>query len=152
MLYEVITDMKQRIILQVKSARLKHNIKIGAGGIREIEFFGQLFQLIRGGVEPELQARPILSVLDTLVEKTLIDKKVCDELKEAYHFLRFVENRLQEYQDRQTHNIPEDPVQRQILALSMGYDDEDAFYTELSRIQGVVHKHFSRLLVQADVV
>jgi len=148
--FDSFRDMKQRITLQVKNAKLKHNIKIGAGGIREIEFFGQLFQLIRGGVEPALQARPILLVLDTLVEKKLIDKKVCDELKDAYHFLRLVENRLQAYQDRQTHDIPEDPVQRQILALSMGYDDEEAFYAELSRIQGVVHKHFSRLLVQAD--
>ena len=148
--FDSFRDMKQRITLQVKNAKLKHNIKIGAGGIREIEFFGQLFQLIRGGVEPALQARPILLVMDTLVEKKLIDKKVCDELKDAYHFLRFVENRLQEYQDRQTHDIPEDPVQRQILSLSMGYEDEDAFYAELSRIQGIVHKHFSILLVQED--
>jgi len=148
--FDSFRDMKQRITLQVKNAKLKHNIKIGSGGIREIEFFGQLFQLIRGGVEPALQARPILLVLDTLVEKKLIDKKVCDELKDAYHFLRFVENRLQEYQDRQTHDIPEDPVQRQILSLSMGYEDEDAFYAELSRIQGIVHKHFSILLVQED--
>ena len=148
--FDSFRDMKQRITLQVKNAKLKHNIKIGAGGIREIEFFGQLFQLIRGGVEPALQARPILLILDTLVEKKLIDEKVCDELKDAYHFLRLVENRLQEYQDRQTHNIPEDPVQRQILALSMGYEDEDAFYADLSRIQGIVHKHFSILLVQAD--
>nr|WP_320190479.1 bifunctional [glutamate--ammonia ligase]-adenylyl-L-tyrosine phosphorylase/[glutamate--ammonia-ligase] adenylyltransferase [uncultured Desulfobacter sp.] len=148
--FDSFRDMKQRITLQVKNARLKHNIKIGAGGIREVEFFGQLFQLIRGGVEPALQARPILQILDTLVGKKLIDKKVCEELKEAYHFLRLVENRLQEYQDRQTHDIPEDPDQRQILALSMGYDDEKAFYAELSRIQGIVHKHFSRLLVQDD--
>ncbi|MCG8617519.1 MAG: bifunctional [glutamate--ammonia ligase]-adenylyl-L-tyrosine phosphorylase/[glutamate--ammonia-ligase] adenylyltransferase [Desulfobacterales bacterium] len=148
--FDSFRDMKQRITLQVKNARLKHNIKIGAGGIREVEFFGQLFQLIRGGVEPALQARPILRILDTLVEKKLIDKKVCEELKSAYHFLRLVENRLQEYQDRQIHDIPEDPDQRQILALSMGYDDEKAFYTELSRIQGVVHKHFARLLVQDD--
>jgi len=148
--FDSFRDMKQRITFQVKNARLKHNIKIGSGGIREIEFFGQLFQLIRGGVEPALQARPILPVLDTLVEKKLIDQKVCDQLKQAYHFLRLVENRLQAYQDRQTHDIPDNPVHRQILALSMGYVDEDAFYAELSRIQGVVHKHFSRLLVQAD--
>jgi len=148
--FDSFRDMKQRITLQVKNARLRHNIKIGAGGIREIEFFGQLFQLIRGGVEPELQARPILLVLDMLVEKKCIDKNVCDELKDAYHFLRCVENRLQSYQDRQTHDIPEDPLQRQILALSMGYEDDEAFYAELSRIQGVVHKHFSRLLVQGD--
>jgi glutamate-ammonia-ligase adenylyltransferase len=148
--FDSFRDMKQRITLQVKNARLKHNIKIGAGGIREVEFFGQLFQLIRGGVEPALQARPILQILDTLVEKKLIDENVCDALKAAYHFLRLVENRIQEYQDRQTHNIPEDPDQRKILALSMGYENEQDFYDELSRIQGIVHKHFSRLLVQDD--
>ena len=148
--FDSFRDMKQRITLQVKNAKLKHNIKIGAGGIREVEFFGQLFQLIRGGVEPALQARPILQILDTLVEKNLIDKNECDALKDAYHFLRLVENRLQEYQDRQTHDIPEDPDQRKILALSMGYENEQAFYAELSRIQGVVHDHFAKLLVQDD--
>ena len=148
--FDSFRDMKQRIALQVKSAKLKHNIKIGAGGIREIEFFGQLFQLIRGGVEPDLRARPILTVLDLLVEKECIEAKVSEELKQAYHFLRLVENRLQEYQDRQTHDIPEDPVQRTILALSMEYEDEKAFYSELSRVQTVVHKHFSRLLVAPD--
>ncbi len=148
--FDSFRDMKQRIALQVKSAKLKNNIKIGAGGIREIEFFGQLFQLIRGGVEPALRARPVLTVLDLLVEKECIDAKVCEELKQAYYFLRRVENRLQEYQDRQTHDIPEDPVQRKILALSMGYTNEPAFYAELSRVQGIVHKHFSRLLVAQD--
>ncbi len=99
--------MKQRIALQVKNARLKDNIKLGAGGIREIEFFGQLFQLIRGGVEPALQAPGILQVLHLLADHDCIDMNTRDDLILSYRFLRMVENRLQEYQDLQTHDIPE---------------------------------------------
>ncbi|HCY83725.1 MAG TPA: bifunctional [glutamate--ammonia ligase]-adenylyl-L-tyrosine phosphorylase/[glutamate--ammonia-ligase] adenylyltransferase [Desulfobacteraceae bacterium] len=148
--FDAFRDMKQRIALQVKSAKLKHNIKLGAGGIREIEFFGQLFQLIRGGVDPVLQERPILKVLDLLKESGQINARTCEDLKTAYRFLRRVENRLQEYQDRQTHDIPEDPVQREILALSLGYDTYKVFQIELSRIQQLVHHHFSQLLVEGD--
>ncbi|MCG8689454.1 MAG: bifunctional [glutamate--ammonia ligase]-adenylyl-L-tyrosine phosphorylase/[glutamate--ammonia-ligase] adenylyltransferase [Desulfobacterales bacterium] len=148
--FDSFRDMKQRISLQVKSAKLKHNIKLGAGGIREIEFFGQLFQLIRGGVEPALQVRPILKVLSLLAKLECIDQKTCDELSDAYFFLRKVENRLQEYQDRQTHDIPEDLVQRDILAHSMGYEDFNGFYAELSQVLTLVHGHFSQLLVDPD--
>ncbi|MCG8636990.1 MAG: bifunctional [glutamate--ammonia ligase]-adenylyl-L-tyrosine phosphorylase/[glutamate--ammonia-ligase] adenylyltransferase [Desulfobacterales bacterium] len=148
--FDSFRDMKQRISLQVKSAKLKDNIKLGAGGIREIEFFGQLFQLIRGGVEPALQERPILRVLDLLLDHACINKKTCEDLKQAYCFLRQVENRLQEYQDRQTHDIPGDPVQREILALSAGYDSFDEFSRELSRVLSLVHGHFSQLLVGGE--
>ncbi len=148
--FDSFRDMKQRISLQVKSAKLKNNIKLGAGGIREIEFFGQLFQLIRGGVEPDLQIRPILEVLDLLLAQKCINADTCDALKTAYYFLRQVENRLQEYQDRQTHDIPENPVHREILALSMGFNSFDEFYPELSGVLGRVHSHFSQLLVEED--
>ncbi len=105
--FDSFRDMKQRIALQVKNARLKDNIKLGAGGIREIEFFGQLFQLIRGGVEPALQAPGILQVLHLLADHDCIDMNTRDDLILSYRFLRMVENRLQEYQDLQTHDIPE---------------------------------------------
>lgn len=145
--FDSFRDMKQRISQQVKNKALRHNIKLGAGGIREVEFFGQLFQLIRGGVEPVLQERPILKVLDLLASSGCIDRTTCEELQEAYVFLRKVENRLQEYQDRQTHDIPEDPVQREILAHSLGYDGFEAFSADLAKTQALVHGHFSQLLV-----
>lgn len=148
--FDSFRDMKQRIAIQVKSAKLKSNIKLGAGGIREIEFFGQLFQMIRGGVEPALQERSILNVLDLLLELDCINEKTRRELKDAYVFLRQVENRLQEYQDRQTHDIPDDPVQREILALSMGFDTYETFSLALSRVLERVHYHFSQLLVGGD--
>ncbi|HGY12356.1 MAG TPA: bifunctional [glutamate--ammonia ligase]-adenylyl-L-tyrosine phosphorylase/[glutamate--ammonia-ligase] adenylyltransferase, partial [Desulfobacterales bacterium] len=85
--FDSFRDMKSRITLQVKSKKLKNNIKLGAGGIREIEFFGQLFQLIRGGVEPKLQKRKILNVLDLLQIHKCIDGSTKTDLKESYKFL-----------------------------------------------------------------
>jgi [glutamine synthetase] adenylyltransferase / [glutamine synthetase]-adenylyl-L-tyrosine phosphorylase len=145
--FDSFRDMKQRITLQVKNARLKNNIKLGAGGIREIEFFGQLFQLIRGGVEPALQAPGILRVLDLLAAHECIDTVTRDDLSAAYIFLRTVENRLQQYQDLQTHDIPDHPDQQQILALSMGFDDVSRFKEKLNQVLATVHGHFSQLLV-----
>ncbi|MCP4722496.1 MAG: bifunctional [glutamate--ammonia ligase]-adenylyl-L-tyrosine phosphorylase/[glutamate--ammonia-ligase] adenylyltransferase, partial [Desulfobacteraceae bacterium] len=148
--FDSFREMKHRITLQVKNAKLKDNIKLGAGGIREIEFFGQLFQLIRGGVEPGLQEQQILKVLDLLEIHQCINKETNQDLKEAYSFLRRVENRLQEYQDRQTHDIPAKPDQRLILALSMDFDSFDSFNQELSRVLDLVHGHFSQLLVTEE--
>jgi glutamate-ammonia-ligase adenylyltransferase len=148
--FDSFREMKHRITLQVKSAKLKDNIKLGAGGIREIEFFGQLFQLIRGGVEPELQEQQILKVLDLLQVHKCINQQSLKDLNEAYHFLRQVENRLQEYQDRQTHDIPEKADQRMILALSMGFDSFDAFNEALLGVLSRVHGHFSQLLVSEE--
>jgi glutamate-ammonia-ligase adenylyltransferase len=145
--FDSFREMKQRITLQVRNAKLKDNIKLGAGGIREIEFFGQLFQLIRGGVEPGLQEQQILKVLDLLQIHQCIHEDTKNDLKAAYVFLRQVENRLQEYQDRQTHDIPVRDDQRQILALSMGFETFDVFALELSQVLGRVHGHFSQLLV-----
>ncbi|MCP3941763.1 MAG: bifunctional [glutamate--ammonia ligase]-adenylyl-L-tyrosine phosphorylase/[glutamate--ammonia-ligase] adenylyltransferase [Desulfobacteraceae bacterium] len=148
--FDSFREMKHRITLQVKNAKLKNNIKLGAGGIREIEFFGQLFQLIRGGVEPGLQEQQILKVLKLLQIHQCINKKTKEHLKSSYLFLRLVENRLQEYRDRQTHDIPVKADQRLILALSMGFDSFEAFNQELSRILNLVHGHFSQLLVTQE--
>ncbi len=145
--FESFRDMKKRIEIQVRDRRLKNNIKLGAGGIREIEFFGQIFQLIRGGVEPEFQERKILSVLELLVREGFINQEAGDVLKLAYCFLRNVEHRLQEYNDQQTHEIPGKYDDRFRLALSMGFEHPDDFLKDLEHHMGNVHKHFNRLLV-----
>lgn len=145
--YDSFREMKHRIIVQVKNKKLKNNIKLGPGGIREIEFFGQLFQLIRGGVEPKLQERKILKVLDLLKDQQCIHLNTSEDLKQAYVFLRMVENRLQAYADLQTHDIPENKVQRKILALSMGYEGWSDFETVLKNHMQKVHYHFNQLLV-----
>lgn len=148
--FDSFRDMKRRITLQVKNKKLKNNIKLGAGGIREIEFFGQLFQLIRGGVEPELQERKILTVLDLLQIHNCIDGSTKRELKDAYKFLRMVENRLQIYSDLQTHDIPEKREKQIILALSMGYDKWSCFNNMLKDHMKRVHHHFSQLLAAGE--
>ena len=148
--FDSFRDMKHRITLQVKNKKLENNIKLGAGGIREIEFFGQLFQLIRGGVEPKLQERRILNVLDLLETHQCIDRETRTDLKTAYIFLRRVENRLQAYADLQTHDIPQKEEARIILALAMGYDTWEDFEQDLNEHMQKVHGHFNQLLVTEE--
>jgi [glutamine synthetase] adenylyltransferase / [glutamine synthetase]-adenylyl-L-tyrosine phosphorylase len=144
--FESLRDMKRMITREVRRKGIKGNIKLGAGGIREIEFFGQMFQLIRGGVLPELQERQILNILAALVEKELVPAKTCAELSAAYVFLRNTEHRLQIFADQQTHELPIDKVGRIRLAFSMGYDDWEQFRAELSHHMDIVHHHFVGLL------
>lgn len=148
--FDAFRDMKARITMQVRDKRLKNNIKLGAGGIREIEFFGQLFQLIRGGVAPQLQEKKILKVLDLLAGKELINEGTAHNLKTAYIFLRTVEHRLQEYDDQQTHDIPTEDTARLRLALSMGFDTWKLFKKNLTHHMTIVHSHFNKLLVSKE--
>ncbi|MCP4757116.1 MAG: bifunctional [glutamate--ammonia ligase]-adenylyl-L-tyrosine phosphorylase/[glutamate--ammonia-ligase] adenylyltransferase, partial [Proteobacteria bacterium] len=148
--YDALREMKQSIALEVERKGLADNIKLGSGGIREIEFFGQIFQLVRGGVEPSLQERGILKVLSTLAQSDYIPQRVCDELTEAYQFLRNTEHRLQEFLDQQTHKLPTDRMQRQRLAASMGFGDWKSFMGELEIHQRNVHFHFNDILVKED--
>ena len=146
-MFDSFRDMKKRISLQIKDKKLKNNIKLGPGGIREIEFFGQIFQMIRGGVEPEFQELKILKVLDILKEHSCIDDKTNKELKRAYVFLRKTENRLQEYADLQTHELPQKAKDKLRLALSMGFKTWEAFSAELLLHMKSVHGYFNQLLV-----
>jgi glutamate-ammonia-ligase adenylyltransferase len=144
--FESLRDMKTRIVREVKRRRLEDNIKLGRGGIREIEFFGQMFQLIRGGVTPRLQRRRILEVLAVLADENIVSRRVADELASAYRFLRRTENRLQEFEDRQIHRLPADPVQRVRLAYAMGFAGWEAFSRRLEKAMRDVHRHFDQLL------
>jgi len=148
--YESLRDMKHKISLEVSHKGMERNVKLGPGGIREIEFFGQIFQLIRGGVVPVLQERSILNVLKILADRRYIPQDVCNDLTEAYEFLRNTEHRLQEFSDQQTHKIPSDPVGKARLAASMGFDKWEFFALELKRQMGSVHYHFNKLLATED--
>jgi glutamate-ammonia-ligase adenylyltransferase len=142
---EAIRDMKQRIATEIKRKRLANNIKLGEGGIREIEFIGQAFQLIRGGSEKRLQQREILTVLHTLQQLDYLPAFAVTELCEAYVFLRNTEHRLQEYADKQTHLLPADDIARLRLAFAMGFADWDSFYAQLEHHMQRVHNHFSQV-------
>jgi [glutamine synthetase] adenylyltransferase / [glutamine synthetase]-adenylyl-L-tyrosine phosphorylase len=147
--FESLRDMKQMIALEVEKKSMQDNIKLGRGGIREIEFFGQAFQLIRGGVIPDLQEQQIQKVMKILVREKIISKTTGEELLSSYEFLRNTEHRLQEFSDRQTHQIPSDPLDRIRLALSMGFDNPDNFFQSLASTLELVHSHFTGLLETA---
>ena len=125
--FESLREMKRKITAEVRRKGLDDNIKLGGGGIREIEFFGQMFQLIRGGVLPDLQQPAIQTVLDILAREGIVPESVCGELTAAYRFLRNTEHRLQMAADRQTHDLPTAPLERLRLARSMAFDTWDAF-------------------------
>lgn len=144
--YESLRDMKDKISLEVRRKGMEDNIKLGPGGIREIEFFGQIFQLTRGGINPGLQERRIRDVLRILVRENFIKQKVCDELEAAYVFLRNTEHRLQEFSDQQIHKLPSDCAAKERLAASMGFDSPASFASQLERHMKNVHSHFVNLL------
>ena len=144
--FESLRDMKQRISLEVSRQEMTDNIKLGRGGIREIEFFGQVFQLIRGGINPSLQERGILKILSILGEGNTVPRTVSTELQNAYIFLRNLEHRLQEFSDKQTHRLPQESSEKQRLALSMGFKDPREWNRQLEAQREIVHKHFSLLL------
>ncbi len=144
--FDSLRAMKQMIMQEVKRRDMQDHIKLGAGGIREIEFFGQMFQLIRGGVLPDLQARRIRHVLDLLAREGLAPPVACRELTAAYIFLRHTEHRLQAHADQQTHTLPTGELSRLRLAAAMGYADWDTFHQQLQAHRDRVHRHFAELL------
>lgn len=144
--FESLREMKQKITAEVRRKRLDDNIKLGAGGIREVEFFGQMFQLIRGGVLPALQQPAIQTVLEILGREGFVPVSVCRELTAAYRFLRTTEHRLQQVDDQQTHALPADPLARLRLARSMGYETWDDFLAVLDDHRSRVRSHFDGLL------
>ena len=136
-------EMKGLIAAQVHKKGMTRNIKLGAGGIREIEFIGQLFQLVRGGREPVLQQRGIITVLRALGSLGHLPQQTSDELITAYIFLRHVENRLQAFADAQSHVLPEDPLTQLRIALAMGWTEWPPFAAEVARQREIVHRHFN---------
>ena len=122
-----------------------HNVKVGRGGIREIEFFAQTQQLIAGGRHPELRVRPTLAALDVLASSSWITFEARDELAAAYEFLRRVEHRLQMIADEQTHALPEEAEAVERFANFFGYESRQAFAKDLVGHLNIVQGHYSRL-------
>jgi [glutamine synthetase] adenylyltransferase / [glutamine synthetase]-adenylyl-L-tyrosine phosphorylase len=122
-----------------------HNVKVGLGGIREIEFFAQTQQLIAGGRNPELRVRPTLEALDVLASSNWITFAARDELAAAYVFLRRVEHRLQMVADEQTHTLPDEVEDVERFARFLGYGSRAAFARDLLGHLNVVQAHYSKL-------
>lgn len=122
-----------------------HNVKVGRGGIREIEFFAQTQQLIAGGRHPELRVRPTLEALQVLTSSNWITSEARDELTAAYLFLRRVEHRLQMVADEQTHALPEETQAVERFAHFFGYDGRAAFAKDLLGHLNIVQGHYGKL-------
>jgi glutamate-ammonia-ligase adenylyltransferase len=122
-----------------------HNVKVGRGGIREIEFFAQTQQLIAGGRHPELRVRPTLEALNVLAASNWITFEARDELTAAYQFLRRVEHRLQMIADEQTHSLPDNAEAVERFAHFFGYESRDAFASDLVSHLNIVQGHYGRL-------
>lgn len=139
-------EMKAAITAEVARKELADDIKRGPGGIREIEFLAQALQLIRGGRETALQQRQLMPALQALVEARQIAPDVGAALAEAYRFLRRLENRLQMLRDEQTHALPENPVDRQRLAIGCGFADWPSLREQLDAHRARVAAEFEALL------
>ncbi|MCW8826940.1 MAG: bifunctional [glutamate--ammonia ligase]-adenylyl-L-tyrosine phosphorylase/[glutamate--ammonia-ligase] adenylyltransferase, partial [Gammaproteobacteria bacterium] len=144
--FESLRDMKAMIARESAKRGMDRNVKLGEGGIREVEFLGQAFQLIHGGREPTLQRRRILTVLEALRGLEMLPDFVVDELNDAYDFLRRVEHRLQAWADQQTQLLPEDDEGKSRIAFTMDYDNWDDFIKALRHHTGKVHQHFEQVL------
>ena len=144
--FESIRDMKAMIDTEINRKGNQHNIKLGSGGIREIEFIGQTFQLLRGGSDADLQTRGILDVLKLLGEKKYLNNNEVDSLVASYDFLRRLENRLQMYGDAQTHLLPDSSQQQASMALAMGFESWDRLFNACEKHRQSVQGAFAMLL------
>ncbi len=139
-------NMKGMIAREVRRRGLKDNIKLGAGGIREIEFIVQVFQLIRGGREPSLQSRSLLPTLEAIAQLNLLAEGDAQILRDAYLFLRRLENLLQSINDEQTQTLPGDELNRARLAWGMRVDDWQALTDALDAHMAAVRRIFNDLI------
>ncbi|PZA12696.1 bifunctional [glutamine synthetase] adenylyltransferase/[glutamine synthetase]-adenylyl-L-tyrosine phosphorylase [Rhodopseudomonas palustris] len=141
-------DMKRQMQTyrgQTEIAVEGHNVKVGRGGIREIEFFAQTQQLIAGGRHPELRVRPTLEALEILASRNWITHQARDELAEAYLFLRKVEHRVQMIADEQTHALPDTVEAIERFSRFLGYDSREAFARDLVGYLERVQGHYAKL-------
>lgn len=144
--FESLRDMKAMISREVKCHDMQDDVKLGPGGIREIEFIVQALQLIRGGSDRRLQSQELRRVLPRLVGRRLLPAQTVEELQAAYHYLRTVENRLQQWNDEQTHRLPEDERARARLAYAMNAPDWQALTHDLNAHRERVMRCFSQIV------
>ena len=147
---DAVRQLHAQIRAEVARRDVADDVKLGPGGIREIEFIAQSFQLIRGGRDPDLRARATLTVLEALAAKRLLAQAAVDELAAGYVFLRRLEHRLQYLEDQQTHRLPSSDEDRSLIARGMGYADWTAFAAALAAERATVTRHFENVFAATD--
>ncbi|MET1077550.1 MAG: bifunctional [glutamate--ammonia ligase]-adenylyl-L-tyrosine phosphorylase/[glutamate--ammonia-ligase] adenylyltransferase [Pseudomonas sp.] len=147
---EALRAMKLLIQQEVRRKGMAENIKLGAGGIREVEFIAQAFQLIHGGRDLSLQQRPLLKVLTTLEGQGYLPPAVVAELRDGYAFLRYTEHALQAIDDRQTQMLPDGEEDRARVAFMLGFESWPAFHERLMAWRGRIDWHFRQVIADPD--
>ena len=143
-------ELHAQIRREVAKKDMADNVKLGPGGIREIEFIAQVFQLIRGGRDTPLQIKPTQSVLKLLAERGILTPDAAAELAAAYIFLRRLEHRLQYLDDAQTHSLPTDAGDRQRVTKAMGFASFEALLEELDDHRATVSRHFEQVFADPN--
>jgi glutamate-ammonia-ligase adenylyltransferase len=148
--FESLREMKAMINSEVRRKGLKNNVKLGSGGIREIEFIAQVFQLIRGGRDSRLQLKSLLDILPLLPETVDMSQQVVNELTCAYLFLRDTEHAIQALADKQTQELPNDELNLLRISHSLGFSSTDDFLQRLDQHRGAVSHHFAEILAAPE--
>jgi glutamate-ammonia-ligase adenylyltransferase len=159
---EDIQEMKARVAREHSRERLERNVKLGPGGIRDVEFVVQVLQLIHGGRDPRLRVRSTLEALRAIAAAGVVDPPEAEALAAAYSFLRDVEHKLQIVHERQTHSLPENPREERLLARRLGLHRDPAapgdgpeppetrrLRAELERHRSAVRRSFEKLFFGA---
>jgi len=147
---ESLRSMKAMINSEVRRRKLEDDVKLGHGGIREVEFIAQCFQLIRGGRDLGLQRRELLLVLQECADLDCLPVQAVAQLTEAYLFLRDSEHAIQGYQDKQTQALPTDSYSQQAMAAVMGFEQWDEYRAQLAVQRKIVAHHFQQLIATGD--
>lgn len=149
--FESLREMKSLIARDVLRRDRSASLKLGVGGIREIEFIVQAFQLVRGGQDGALRQPSLLTVLPRLGGARLLPPEAVRELQQAYDLLRLLENRVQMLDDAQTHLLPEDPLVLERIARGAGFDDAAPMLAQLAQHRDRVSAHFAALFSDGAV-
>lgn len=147
--FESLRDMKEMINREVRRKGMEQNVKLGSGGIREVEFIAQAFQLIRGGRDTRLQQRELLNILPLLPDAVGMPESVVTALTDAYTFLRNTEHAIQAIADKQTQALPGDELGRARIAFSMGFESWDVFNNQLEKHREDVRSQFAIVVAPA---
>ena len=143
--FAAIRDLHVQIRREGVRREFQNDVKLGPGGIREIEFTAQVFQLMRGGQKSALQQQPTLAVLQELMKSDLITRDAYQELSAAYSFLRQLEHRLQYLDDAQTQLLPSDVEAQTMLAIAMNYNDYKELVGAFEHYRNKVTRHFEQI-------
>lgn len=148
--FAALREMKLMIMNQQRQRGDEDNVKLGAGGIRDIEFVVQAYQLIYGGRKTDLQIKHCLTALQVLAQQDIITEQISDDLQTAYLFLRRVEHALQAFADKQTQQLPKDKAQQHRLAQVLGFADWQAFLSVLNAHKNKVSQQFHELVADRE--